>query len=271
MKIGIIGAMEKEIEALRADMTEKTTRVISGMRFDEGKLCGRDVVLAVAGIGKVNAAMCTQTMILTYAPNVILNTGVAGGIGKGLRVMDVVVATAVAQHDLDTTAFGDPMGLIPGLNVVEMPCDETVCRDVIAAAERIGEDRRHQGALRCAGGRDGGGVHRPGLLGQQGALRRDPRHFRRRKREGGHGLPAFRQARRGAVRAAGRRIPPCVKDGKSAARFSEREKTGGAFVQRRSAFRVRKGFEPMRQRAIGRFLRGGQPISTATEIPVRSI
>ena len=52
--------------------------------------------------------------------------------------MDVVVATAVAQHDLDTTAFGDPMGLIPGLNVVEMPCDETVCRDVIAAAERIG-------------------------------------------------------------------------------------------------------------------------------------
>ena len=83
MKIGIIGAMEKEIEALRADMTEKTTRVISGMRFDEGKLCGRDVVLAVAGIGKVNAAMCTQTMILTYAPNVILNTGVAGGLGKG--------------------------------------------------------------------------------------------------------------------------------------------------------------------------------------------
>ena len=104
MKIGIIGAMEKEIEALRADMTEKTTRVISGMRFDEGKLCGRDVVLAVAGIGKVNAAMCTQTMILTYAPNVILNTGVAGGIGKGLRVMDVVVATAVAQHDLRLAA-----------------------------------------------------------------------------------------------------------------------------------------------------------------------
>ena len=65
MKIGIIGAMEKEIEALRADMTEKTTRVISGMRFDEGKLCGRDVVLAVAGIGKVKAAMCTQTMNLT--------------------------------------------------------------------------------------------------------------------------------------------------------------------------------------------------------------
>ena len=87
MKIGIIGAMEKEIEALRADM--------------------------------------------------------AGGIGKGLRVMDVVVATAVAQHDLDTTAFGDPMGLIPGLNVVEMPCDETVCRDVIAAAERIGVEPKH--------------------------------------------------------------------------------------------------------------------------------
>lgn len=135
--IGILGAMDIEIEGLRTAAPLREEK-IGGHIFYTGKIGSSDVAVAKCGIGKVNAAMCTQTMILTYAPNVILNTGVAGGIGKGLRVMDVVVATAVAQHDLDTTAFGDPMGLIPGLNVVEMPCDETVCRDVIAAAERIG-------------------------------------------------------------------------------------------------------------------------------------
>ena len=61
MKIGIIGAMEKEIEALRTDMTEKTTRVISGMRFDEGKLCGRDVVLAATVWQLSSAASARST------------------------------------------------------------------------------------------------------------------------------------------------------------------------------------------------------------------
>ena len=124
MKIGIIGAMEKEIEALRADMTEKTTRVISGMRFDEGKLCGRDVVLAVAGIGKVNAAMCTQTMILTYAPNVILNTGVAGGIGKGLRVMDLTAFMLCMEQK------------IPEIRVFAMDDLDNILR--VAAGEKLG-------------------------------------------------------------------------------------------------------------------------------------
>ena len=138
MKIGIIGAMMVEVEALRERMEGARTQTISGMAFTEGKLCGCDAVVAVAGVGKVSAAMCAQTMILRYAPQAIINTGVAGGIGQGLSVCDVVVATAVAQHDMDTSPFGDPVGLISALNQVEIPCDEGLCKALCAAAQRVG-------------------------------------------------------------------------------------------------------------------------------------
>lgn len=138
MKIGLIGAMTVEVEALRDRMEGARRTEVSGMEFWEGTLCGRDVVLAVAGIGKVNAAMCAQTMILLFKPDAILNTGVAGGIGSGVKIMDVVVATAVAQHDMDTSALGDPVGLIPGLDAVEMRCDAALCDRACAAARSVG-------------------------------------------------------------------------------------------------------------------------------------
>lgn len=138
MKYGLIGAMTVEVEALRNEMENAVRTVVSGMEFWEGKLCGQDVVLAVAGIGKVNAAMCAQTMILRFAPDAVLNTGVAGGIGSGVKIMDVVVAEAVAQHDMDTSPLGDPVGLIPGLNVVEMKCDAALCDRACAAARSVG-------------------------------------------------------------------------------------------------------------------------------------
>lgn len=138
MKIGLIGAMTVEVEALKEKTENKRVSVISGMEFVEGTLCGKSVVLAVAGVGKVNAAMCAQTMILMFKPDVIINTGVAGGIGSGVKILDVVVATEVAQHDMDTSPLGDPVGLISGLNMVEMPCDEETCGRVCAAAESVG-------------------------------------------------------------------------------------------------------------------------------------
>ena len=71
--------------------------------------------------------MCAQTMILRYQPDVVINTGVAGGIGPDLKVLDVVLATAVVQHDMDTSPLGDPVGYISGLGCVEMPCDAALC------------------------------------------------------------------------------------------------------------------------------------------------
>jgi len=101
--IGIIAAMSLEIETLRDKLADPADRTVSGIRFTSGKLGGKDAVLAVCGIGKVNAALCTEAMILTYAPELIINTGVGGAVGDGLSVCDVVISTSLAQHDMDTT------------------------------------------------------------------------------------------------------------------------------------------------------------------------
>ena len=135
MKIGLIGAMTVEVEALKEKTENKRISVISGVDYVEGTLCGKDVVLAVAGVGKVNAGICAQTMILKFQPDVIINTGVAGGIGKQVKILDVVVATSVAQHDMDTSPLGDPVGFITGINKVTMDCDADTCDRLCAAAE----------------------------------------------------------------------------------------------------------------------------------------
>ena len=124
--IGIIGAMDIEVNSLIASMSEKTERIISSIRFVQGELYGKRVVVAKCGIGKVFAAICTQTMILEYSPSAIINTGVAGSLVKGFNVLDVAVATSVVQHDMDTSAIGDPKGLISGINVINIDAEKKV-------------------------------------------------------------------------------------------------------------------------------------------------
>ena len=125
-KIGIIGAMEIETEGLKAVMTEKTEVTVSGIRFTEGLLEGTPAVVATCGVGKVAAAMCAEAMLLRFGVTALLNTGVAGGLAEGLCVCDAVVADFVVQHDMDTTAIGDPAGLISGLNIVKIPADKAL-------------------------------------------------------------------------------------------------------------------------------------------------
>jgi adenosylhomocysteine nucleosidase len=136
--IGIIGAMQIEIDGLKAAMTDITQEVISGVTFTRGKLCGREVVCAVCGVGKVFAAIAAQTMILRFDPCALLNTGVAGGLATGLRVGDIVLADSVVQHDMDTSPLGDPVGLLSGINVVNIKTDETLLQALISATRRIG-------------------------------------------------------------------------------------------------------------------------------------
>lgn len=124
--IGIIGAMEVEIEGIRSKMTHKKEKVISGVRYVSGKLGKSKVVTAVCGIGKVFAAICAQTMILEYHPSVIINTGVAGSLSAELKVCDIAIADKVVQHDMDTSPLGDPKGLISGINVVYIDADKPV-------------------------------------------------------------------------------------------------------------------------------------------------
>lgn len=135
--IGIIGAMQIEVDRLMALIECPQLRKESGISYVSGKLEGQDVVLSQCGIGKVNAAVCAQTMALLYRPRLILNTGVAGSLSPALGVGDIAVGTDVVQHDVDTTALGDPPGLVSSINVVNFPCDPTVSEAILKASRKI--------------------------------------------------------------------------------------------------------------------------------------
>ena len=136
--IGIIAAMDVEMKSLRSYMENTETEVISGIRFVRGTLEGKDVVTAVCGIGKVFAALCAQTMILHYQPKCIINTGVAGTLTDALTIGSIAVSTAVVQHDMDTSPLGDPVGLISGINKVEIPADRLLSGQLSACAKVMG-------------------------------------------------------------------------------------------------------------------------------------
>ncbi|MDD4688231.1 MAG: 5'-methylthioadenosine/adenosylhomocysteine nucleosidase [Eubacteriales bacterium] len=136
--IGIIGAMKIEVEAIQAVMEDKKERIISGILFISGKLYGKDIVVAECGIGKVFAAICAEAMILTYNPDVIINTGVAGGLSPKLKIGDIAVSTSVVQHDMDTSPLGDPLGLLSGINIVNIPTDDKTRESIVKAVEELG-------------------------------------------------------------------------------------------------------------------------------------
>ena len=136
--IGIIGAMQSEVELLISKIESSKTKTVSGISFVCGKLCGKDVVVAQCGIGKVFAAICTEAMIVKYGVDRLINTGVGGAISNELNITDVAISNFVVQHDMDTSALGDPVGLISGINVVDIAADEAMISALCAAAEKKG-------------------------------------------------------------------------------------------------------------------------------------
>lgn len=144
--LGMIGAMEREVDMLRGAMEQVSVLEHAGLRFYSGTLLGKDVVLCRCGPGKVNAALCAQCMIERFAPQEIINFGVAGGIGDEVEITDIVVARDVCQHDMDTTAVGDEIGFISGLGRVKIPCDEGILRRLLDAAVQVGA-RVHVGTV----------------------------------------------------------------------------------------------------------------------------
>ena len=122
--IGIIGAMDIEVNNLKALIENKQTKTISGNEFVWGTIYNKEVVVAKCGIGKVFAAICAQTMILNFNPEYIINTGVAGTLTNALSVGDIAISDNVVQHDMDTSPLGDPVGLISGINVINFNANE---------------------------------------------------------------------------------------------------------------------------------------------------
>ncbi|MYL19859.1 5'-methylthioadenosine/S-adenosylhomocysteine nucleosidase [Halobacillus litoralis] len=115
MAIGIIGAMDEEIERLQAEMTDKVENETAGSLFIEGMLRGKKVVLLKSGIGKVNAAVSTTILHEQYGVESVINTGSAGGFAEELEVGDIVVSDFVTHHDVDVTAFDYAYGQVPGM------------------------------------------------------------------------------------------------------------------------------------------------------------
>ena len=138
MKLGIIAAMKIEAELIEAAMTNVTRETCGSIEYCLGNIGNTDIVLAVCGIGKVFAAICAQTMIVKYAPDAIINTGVGGTLTKELSVGDVAVSSAMVQHDMDTSALGDPVGLISGINIVEIPADKNLADKISAIVNSMG-------------------------------------------------------------------------------------------------------------------------------------
>lgn len=112
-KIGIIGAMDIEVSALKTKMTNMQTRIICNMEFASGILENHEVVIVKSGIGKVNAAICATTLILEYKIDSLINTGIAGAIKNGLNILDMVASTCAVYYDMDATGFGYKPTVIP--------------------------------------------------------------------------------------------------------------------------------------------------------------
>lgn len=115
MKVGIIGAMESEVELLKQRMDDSSVRCVSGLDFCEGHISGVPVVVVRSGVGKVNAAMCMQTLACVFGVTHVINTGVAGAIDPSLEVGDMVVSRDTVQYDFDVHALGYEPGTITSL------------------------------------------------------------------------------------------------------------------------------------------------------------
>ncbi len=126
--IGIVTAMKIEAEPFLRNGVEEE-RVIAGKTFY--KLKGKEAVLALCGVGKVNASYTTALLISEYKPDLIVNCGVSGGIVPGkVEILDMVVATSCVQHDVDTSPLGDPKGLVSTVNVINFPTDGSLVKEL---------------------------------------------------------------------------------------------------------------------------------------------
>ena len=140
--IGIIGAMEVEVNDLVSRLENRKCETVSGIDFHTGKLLGKEVAIAKCGIGKVFAAMAAEVMILKYAPKLLVNTGVGGALAKDLSTGDIVIANKVCQHDMDTSPIGDPIGLVSGINKIWFETDQRAVSVLAEAAKALSLNAR---------------------------------------------------------------------------------------------------------------------------------
>lgn len=134
--IGIIGAMEEEVAALKEDMIVEETVEQASMVFCRGVLCGREVVVVRSGIGKVNAGICAQILVDRFHVDTLINTGIAGSLDAKIDIGDLVISTDALHHDMDAVNFGYEPGQIPRMDVLAFPADEELVKKAVEANQK---------------------------------------------------------------------------------------------------------------------------------------
>lgn len=139
-KIGIIGAMEEEVEQLKQKMNNVNVLKKGSMDFYSGLLEGKECVVVRSGIGKVNAAVCTQILIDNFHVKIVINTGVAGALKNEINVGDMVISTDAMQHDIDAKGFGYDYGEIPQMETSVFKADEKITDLAYKVSKNVNSD-----------------------------------------------------------------------------------------------------------------------------------
>jgi adenosylhomocysteine nucleosidase len=147
LKIGIIGAMSEEVKILKEEMSIENRLTKATMEFFAGKLWGKDAVVVTCGVGKVNAAVCTQILIDDFKVDKVINVGVAGGLGSEIYPGDVVIGDSLVEHDMDASAFGDPVGQVPRMDTFDFKCDTTLIEAAKKACANIENHKTFVGRI----------------------------------------------------------------------------------------------------------------------------
>lgn len=144
--IGIIGAMDTEVDNIKSQVKNKALSTVAGVDFDCGFIDDVNVCVAKCSPGKVNAALCTQAMIDNFDIDMIINVGVACSLSEDVIIKNVVIASDVCEYDIDITALGEPKGFINGLNVIKVKTDGKISEQLARIAINHGE-KIHRGTI----------------------------------------------------------------------------------------------------------------------------
>ena len=139
-RIGIIGAMDLEVQHLKNEM--QLSRIVdkAGMEFFTGTLKDVDVVIVRSGIGKVNAGLCAQILADVFQVTHIINTGVAGSLNPALDIGDILISRDALYHDLDVRVFGYQLGEVPQMGCREFKADKALIDAAAASCREVNPD-----------------------------------------------------------------------------------------------------------------------------------
>lgn len=138
--LGIIGAMDEEVAKIKEQLTDVEVETRAAMDFYKGRLGGKDVVVVRSGIGKVNAAMCTQILADIYKVEGVVNTGIAGSLKAEIDIGDIVLSSDALQHDMDATGFGYAVGQIPRVDTLSFKADERLIQLAQKCCAKVNPD-----------------------------------------------------------------------------------------------------------------------------------